>query len=102
MRVLVVEDEERLALGIQRGLEAEGFAVDVALDGDDGLWRAREHPYDAIVLDIMLPGTNGYRICSALRDSLCVVVSQDGGVRFVRWDDGRVTYWDQVAASAFG
>jgi DNA-binding response OmpR family regulator len=67
MRVLVVEDEERLALGIARGLEAEGFAVDVALDGDDGLWRACEHPYDAIVLDIMLPGTNGYRICSTLR-----------------------------------
>ena len=44
-----------------------GFAVDVALDGTDGLWMAREHPYDVIVLDIMLPGVNGYRLCSALR-----------------------------------
>jgi two-component system OmpR family response regulator len=67
MRVLVVEDEKRLAAGLRKGLEAEGFAVDVALDGGDGLWMAREHPYDAIVLDIMLPGTNGYRICATLR-----------------------------------
>jgi two-component system OmpR family response regulator len=65
--VLVVEDERRLAAGLRKGLEAEGFAVDVALDGGDGLWMAREHPYDAIVLDIMLPGTNGYRICATLR-----------------------------------
>ena len=67
MRVLVVEDEVRLADGIRKGLEAEGFAVDVAHDGTDGLWRAREHDYDAIVLDIMLPGVNGYRVCAALR-----------------------------------
>ena len=68
MRVLVVEDEAGLAGGLRRGLEAEGFAVDVALDGTDGLWRARGHPYDAIVLDLMLPGMNGYQICSTLRD----------------------------------
>ena len=68
MRVLVVEDEERLAAGIRVGLEAEGFAVDVAHTGTDGLWRAREEPYDAIVLDIMLPGMNGYRVCAALRE----------------------------------
>jgi two-component system OmpR family response regulator len=67
MRVLVVEDERRLAAGLRNGLTAEGFAVDVALDGTDGLWMAREHPYDAIVLDIMLPGVNGYRLCSTLR-----------------------------------
>jgi len=67
MRVLVVEDEERLARAVQRGLEAEGFSVDVALDGDDGLWRAREGAYDAIVLDVMLPGVNGYKVCSTLR-----------------------------------
>jgi DNA-binding response OmpR family regulator len=67
MRVLVVEDERRLAAGLRNGLTAEGFAVDVALDGTDGLWMAREHPYDVIVLDIMLPGVNGYRLCSALR-----------------------------------
>jgi two-component system OmpR family response regulator len=67
VRVLVVEDEKRLAAGLKKGLEAEGFATDVALDGTDGLWMAREHPYDAIVLDIMLPGTNGYKVCSTLR-----------------------------------
>jgi DNA-binding response OmpR family regulator len=68
VRVLVVEDERRLAAGLKKGLEAEGFATDVALNGTDGLWMAREHPYDAIVLDIMLPGVNGYRICATLRE----------------------------------
>ena len=67
MRVLVVEDEERLARSLARGLEADGFAVDVAFDGTDGLWMARERTYDAIVLDIMLPGVNGFRICATLR-----------------------------------
>jgi len=67
MRVLVVEDEPRLATGLRNGIEAEGFAVDVALNGTDGLWLAQEHAYDAIVLDIMLPGVNGYEICTALR-----------------------------------
>jgi DNA-binding response OmpR family regulator len=67
VRVLVVEDEARLASGLKKGLEAEGFAVDVALRGTDGLWYAREHPYDVIVLDIMLPGVNGFQICSTLR-----------------------------------
>ena len=64
MRVLVVEDEKRLAAGLRKGLEAEGFGVDVALDGTDGLWMAQENPYDAIVLDIMLPGVNGFKICA--------------------------------------
>jgi DNA-binding response OmpR family regulator len=68
MRVLVVDDEVRLAAALQRGLEAEGFTVDVAHDGVDGLWHATEHAYDAIVLDIMLPGMNGYRVCAALRE----------------------------------
>ncbi|MGH3655800.1 MAG: response regulator transcription factor [Micromonosporaceae bacterium] len=67
MRVLVVEDEKRLAAGLRAGLEAEGFAVDVAHTGTDGLWLARENPYDAMVLDVMLPGMNGYQICAALR-----------------------------------
>src|SRR6476619_551529 len=67
VRVLVVEDEEHLAEGLRRGLDAEGFATDVATSGTDGLWMAREHPYDAIVLDIMLPGINGYRVCASLR-----------------------------------
>jgi DNA-binding response OmpR family regulator len=67
MRVLVVEDEEHLAAGLKKGLEADGFATDLALNGTDGLWMAREFPYDAIVLDLMLPGVNGYKICAALR-----------------------------------
>jgi len=69
MRVLVVEDEKKVAAAVKRGLEAEGYAVDVALDGVDGLWMATEHDYDAIVLDIMLPGKNGYDVCAALRDA---------------------------------
>src|SRR5687768_3957606 len=67
MRVLVVEDERRLAHSVQRGLENEGFAADVAFDGDEGLWMAKEHPYDAIVLDIMLPRRNGFQVCAELR-----------------------------------
>jgi DNA-binding response OmpR family regulator len=63
----VVEDERRLAASLKRGLEADGFAVDIALDGTDGLWMAREHSYDGIVLDIMLPGVNGYKVCETLR-----------------------------------
>jgi DNA-binding response OmpR family regulator len=65
--VLVIEDDEVLAEGLRRGLDAEGFATDVAHDGNDGLWMAREHPYDVIVLDLMLPGRNGYRVCADLR-----------------------------------
>ncbi|KDN84015.1 response regulator transcription factor [Kitasatospora cheerisanensis] len=67
MRVLVVEDERRLAAALQRGLRAEGFAVDLAHDGEEGLWLATEHDYDVIVLDIMLPLLNGYRVCARLR-----------------------------------
>ena len=67
VRVLVVEDEVRLALALQRGLRAEGFAVDVAHDGTDGLHQAREGGYDALVLDVMLPGLSGYRVVQALR-----------------------------------
>jgi len=67
MRALVVEDELRLAAGLRNGLEAEGFAVDVALTGTDGLWLAREHSYDVLLLDLMLPEIDGFEICSTLR-----------------------------------
>ncbi|MEM8902562.1 MAG: response regulator transcription factor [Actinomycetota bacterium] len=67
MRILVVEDETTVATAVERGLRAEGFEVDVADNGDDGLWMAREGTYDAIVLDIMLPRRNGYLVCRELR-----------------------------------
>ncbi|HWG14634.1 MAG TPA: response regulator transcription factor [Streptosporangiaceae bacterium] len=67
VRVLVVEDERRLAGAVQRGLKAEGFAVDVAYDGADGLHLAREGAYDAVVLDLMLPKLSGYQVCEQLR-----------------------------------
>ena len=69
MRILVVEDEKRLATALKRGLADEGFAVDVAFDGTEGLWMAQEGAYDAIVLDIMLPGLNGYKVCAQLREA---------------------------------
>ncbi|MBM9509030.1 response regulator transcription factor [Actinacidiphila acididurans] len=67
MRILVVEDERRLADLLKDGLTREGFAVDLAHDGRDALWLATEQPYDVIVLDVMLPGSNGYEVCARLR-----------------------------------
>ena len=86
MRVLVVDDEKRLARSLRVGLEAEGFAVDLAHDGTDGLWLARENEYDAIVLDLMLPGINGYQVCAALRTEkdwtpILMLTAKDG-----EWD----------------
>jgi DNA-binding response OmpR family regulator len=68
VRVLVVEDEVHLAQAIEDGLTTEGFDVELSHDGLDGLWRARERPYAAIVLDILLPGMNGYKVCQTLRE----------------------------------
>lgn len=67
MRILIIEDERSLAEAIAEGLRIEGFDVDLAHDGVTGLWHAREGSFDAIVLDIMLPGLNGYRVCADLR-----------------------------------
>lgn len=67
MKLLVVEDEVRLAAYLKQGLEADGYAVDVAADGEEGLWLARNQAYQAIVLDIMLPKRNGYQVCAELR-----------------------------------
>ena len=69
MRVLVVEDDRRLAEVLRRGLGAEGFGVDVARDGQEGLALAFENTYDVVVLDVMLPRLNGYRVCARLRDA---------------------------------
>ena len=83
MRVLVVEDEEHLAQAIADGLHAEGFDVDVEHNGNDGLWRAREGSYDAIVLDVLLPGIHGYKVCRTLRDEgiwtpILILTAKDG------------------------
>lgn len=67
VRILVVEDERRLADLLKDGLTREGFAVDLAHDGREALWLATEQSYDVIVLDVMLPGSNGYEVCAALR-----------------------------------
>jgi len=90
MRILVVEDEKRLAASLRAGLEAEGFAVDTAYDGQEGLWYARENAYDAILLDIMLPVVNGYKVCEALRAEenwtpVLMLTAKDGD-------------WDQIEA----
>ena len=87
MRVLVVEDEVALAEAVREGLTAEGYDVDVVHDGADGLWRAREGSYDAIVLDILLPGMNGYKVCETLRDEgvwtpILMLTAKDG-----EWDE---------------
>jgi two-component system, OmpR family, response regulator len=67
MKLLVVEDDAKIAAALRRGLTAEGFQVETADDGLVGLWRAREGAYDLILLDILLPGRNGYRVCADLR-----------------------------------
>lgn len=67
MRVLVIEDEVRMAQLVKRALEEEGHAVDVSGDGPEGLWMATENPYAAIVLDVMLPGFDGFELCRRLR-----------------------------------
>ena len=87
MRVLVIEDEVRLAQAIAVGLAADGVAVDLAHNGTDGLWRAEEGRYDAIVLDLLLPGMNGYRVCQTLREHavwtpILILTAKDG-----EWDE---------------
>jgi DNA-binding response OmpR family regulator len=87
VKVLVIEDDERTAASLRRGLEAEGYAVEVAHDGVDGLWLATETGADVIVLDIMLPGMNGFRVCRALREReiwtpILMLTAKDG-----EWDE---------------
>src|SRR4051794_31651817 len=83
VRILVVEDEHRLAELLKGGLTREGFAVDIARDGPEGLWMATEQPYDVIVLDVMLPGLHGYGVCARLREAgnwtpILMLTAKDG------------------------
>lgn len=83
MKLLLVEDDKKIATAVKRGLEAEGFTVEIAFDGLDGLWMARESAHDLIVLDIMLPGRNGYEVCADLRDEdnwtpILILTAKDG------------------------
>jgi len=83
MRALVVEDEVKMAALIRRGLVEEGYAADVARTGEEALWMARATPYDAIVLDVMLPGRNGLEVCRSLRESgvwspILMLTARDG------------------------
>ncbi len=67
MKLLLIDDDDKVTAALSRGLRAEGFVVEVAADGDDGFWKATEGTYDLIVLDIMLPRRNGFRVCADLR-----------------------------------
>jgi two-component system, OmpR family, response regulator len=68
MRLLVVEDDVKMAALLRRGLSEEGSAVDVARSGEDAVWMAGANPYDALILDVMLPGIDGFETCRRLRD----------------------------------
>ena len=68
MKILIVEDEQHIAEGLRFNLEAEGFETDLAETGEDGLERARDGRFDAIVLDVMLPGISGFDVARQLRD----------------------------------
>ena len=103
MRLLVVEDEQRLAAGLRKGLEADGFAVDVVYNGTDGIWMARENPFDAIILDVMLPGANGYQVCRTLRSEgnwtpILMLTAKDGAADVV---EGLDTGADDYLAKPF-
>jgi two-component system OmpR family response regulator len=89
VRVLVVEDEVRMAGLLRRALKEEGHAVDVAADGPQGLWLATENEYGAIVLDVMLPGMDGFQLCQRLRESgawapVLMLTARDGVTDRVR------------------
>ncbi len=83
MKLLLVEDDKKIATSVKRGLEGEGFVVDVAFDGTDGLWMATEGSYDLVILDILLPGRNGFQICGDLREAgnwtpILMLTAKDG------------------------
>lgn len=83
MRVLLVEDDAAIAESVARGLNAEGFVTETALDGITGLWMALEDDFDVVILDIMLPGLSGYNVCKRLREAgslvpILMLTAKDG------------------------
>ncbi|MEQ8716140.1 MAG: response regulator transcription factor [Acidimicrobiales bacterium] len=83
MKLLLIEDDKKIATAVTRGLQGEGFNVTVAYDGVAGLWKAIESTYDAVIVDLMLPGRNGFQICSELRKAgdwtpILVLTAKDG------------------------
>jgi DNA-binding response OmpR family regulator len=85
VKLLLVDDDAKLAASVRRGLTAEGFTVEVATDGIEGLWQASEGTYDLIVLDILLPGRNGYEVCRELRRAenwtpILMLTAKDGSL----------------------
>lgn len=83
MKILLIEDDKKIATIVKRGLEAEGFTVEVTFNGTDGFWLAQEGSYDLIILDIMLPGKNGYQVCNDLREGgdwtpILMLTAKDG------------------------
>ena len=83
MKVLLIEDDKKIATAIKRGLEGDGFSVEVAFDGIDGQWMATEGDFDVLIVDLMLPGKNGFQICRDLREQqnwtpILVLTAKDG------------------------
>jgi two-component system OmpR family response regulator len=83
VKVLVVEDDHKIANAVRRGLQAEGFTVELASDGIEGRWLATEGAYDLVVLDLMLPGRNGFQVCADLREAgiwtpILILTAKDG------------------------
>src|SRR5436305_8254968 len=93
MRLLLVEDDQRLSASLARGLRGEGYAVDVVASGEDAIFHARVYEYDVVVLDVMLPGLDGVSVCRTLRDferwcPVLMLTARDGVADRIRGLDG--------------
>jgi two-component system, OmpR family, response regulator len=103
--VLVVDDDTRMSALLRRGLAEEGYAVDVAGEGGEAVWLATENDYDTVVLDLMLPGLDGYEVCRRLRGAgrwapVLMLTARDGVVDRVRGLDAvPTTTWSSRSAS---